>query len=576
MYKDFVVDIPGDINGITKKTIKGKRYVYYIHGRKYNPKRQNSDVYAVCIGKCLETDENKMYPNENYEVYLPECAIEAMSKAEEDEGNKRSACLRIGAYSVIKKIAHDYKLDEMAERIIGEDSGLFLDLAAYSLIEENNAGQYYPDYAFSHPLFTDDMRIYSDSKVSDFLNEVTVDQRIRFLDDWNKGRDHREKIYVSYDSSNKHCQAGDISLAEPGHEKDKQGKPVINYAIAYDRNNREPLFYEDYPGSIVDVSQLQYMIEKAKGYGYQRIGFILDRGYFSKGNIQYMDKNGYDFIIMVKGMKELMKDIVLRNNGRFEKDRRFSIRSYKVSGMTIRGRLYEGDEKERYIHIYYSEKKAAAEREQFEQKMDKIAKYLKEQEGKKVRISKELEEYFDIIYYHEGQEDECFFQARERTDVINKGIKLCGYFVIISSAHMDAGEALELYKSRDGSEKLFRGDKSYLGNKSLRVQSDESADTKIFVEFVGLTIRNRIYTYLTDEMKKDQKKLNYMTVPAAIKELEKIEMIRLANGEYKLDHAITATQKAILKAFGMSENDIAREAKAIGKTLRNSGKKKVA
>ena len=40
------------------------------------------------------------------------------------------------------------------------------------------------------------MRINSDSKVSDFLNDITVDQRITFLNEWNRHRDHREKIYI--------------------------------------------------------------------------------------------------------------------------------------------------------------------------------------------------------------------------------------------------------------------------------------------------------------------------------------------------------------------------------------------
>lgn len=104
-------------------------------------------------------------------------------------------------------------------------------------------------------------------------------------------------------------------MVEFGHPKDDQGKEIFNYSIAYDRNNREPLFYEAYPGSIVDVSQLQYTLDKAKGYGYKRIGFILDRGYFSKDNICFMDDNGYDFIIMVKGMKALVSEIVLGQRG---------------------------------------------------------------------------------------------------------------------------------------------------------------------------------------------------------------------------------------------------------------------
>ena len=86
---------------------------------------------------------------------------------------------------------------------------------------------------------------------------------------------------------------------------------------------------------------------------------------------------------------------------------------------------------------------------------------------------------------------------------------------------MDAGEVLSLYKSRDTFEKLFRGDKSYLGNSAERVYSVEFIDTKVFIEFAALIIRNRIYTRLKEEMDKNNKKLNYMTVPAALKNLKK-------------------------------------------------------
>ena len=105
---------------------------------------------------------------------------------------------------------------------------------------------------------------------------------------------------ITYDSTNKNCQAGDIEMVEFGHPKVDVGQPVFNYAVAYDIHNQEPLFYEKYPGSLNDISQLQFMLDKAFGYGYKKIGFILDRGYFSCENIQYMDKCGYSFVIMVK------------------------------------------------------------------------------------------------------------------------------------------------------------------------------------------------------------------------------------------------------------------------------------
>ena len=73
-----------------------------------------------------------------------------------------------------------------------------------------------------------------------------------------------------------------------------------------------------------------------------------------------------------------------------------------------------------------------------------------------------------------------------------------------------------------------------------------------------------------EEMKKPDKKPNYMTVPAAIKELEKIEMVRQLDNIYRLDHAVTANQKVILKAFGLDANSIKYFASELSKELKKA------
>ena len=111
---------------------------------------------------------------------------------------------------------------------------------------------------------------------------------------------------------------------------------------------------------------------------------------------------------------------------------------------------------------------------------------------------------------------------------------------------MTASEALIHYKGRDVSEKLFRADKTFIGSRSMRVQSVQALSAKIFVEFIALIVRNRIYNLLKEMMLRLETKPNYMTVPAALRELEKIEMVRRNNGQYRLDHAVTRKQKTIL------------------------------
>ena len=556
MYLDIHIPLPAS-GKLSRQRIRGVTYINYEYDRVYDKERRFNIPRRATIGK-LGAD-GLLIPNENYHKYF---------SGENLPGEKprsfRSSCLRIGSFLLIRKLSEDYGLP----RILGgffqpRDLGLFLDLAAYSLVCEDNAAQYYPDYAYWHPLFTEGMRMYSDSKVSEFLGSVTDDQSVGFLTSWNQGRDCKDRIYISYDATNKNSQAGDLSMVEFGKAKDDSRLPVFSHSIAHDVGNRVPLFYEEYPGSVVDVSQLQFMLGKAKGYGYRNVGFILDRGYFSKENIRFLDENGYSFVLMVKGMGRLVSELVLSLRGTFECSRPCDIREYKAYGITVRAKLYSDDTRERYFHIYHGTGREHAEREQVEDRMDRMAKFLKQHEGEEIGVSDTWRRYFDLHF-----DKKKFLFAREKEAVVERELTLCGYFCIVTSEEMTAREALALYKSRDDSEKLFRGDKSYLGNRTMRVYSDESTSAKLFIEFVALIIRNKIYTSLKSAVLKNERKANYMTVPAALRELEKIEMIRGGDGIYRLDHAVTATQKEILRAFGLNEEFVKAQAAELSETLR--------
>ena len=561
MYLKSLVKVPNAPGKLLRQKKADTTYVYYEIDRIYIPEKKNTRPKRVVIGKLSKKDPDMMQPNENFLRYFP-----GEDLPEEVDRAGRSSCLKIGTYMVISKLFKESGiLDVLSNYFTPKDLGLFLDLAAYSITEESNVAQYYPCYAYDHPLFTKDMRIYSDSKVSDFLSQITDDQSTGFLNDWNSGRNYREKIYISYDSTNKNCQAGDIEMIEFGHAKEDKGLPIFNYSIGFDTTNKEPLFYEQYPGSINDVSQLQYALDKAKSYGYKKIGFILDRGYFSMQNIHYMDECGYSFIIMVKGCATLVRDLINQRAGTFEKKRTNFIPEYKVYGTTIKSKLKITDQKDRYFHIYYSSSRESAEENVINSRIENMKKFLMKHVNEVKDFGPAYEKYF---YLHHDEETGAFVYPEEKTHVIDDEIAHCGYFAIITSQKMSAKEAIELYKSRDASEKLFRGDKTYLGDRSLRVYSDESAASKIFIEFVALIIRCRMYTCLKDAAKESESKQNYMNVPAAIRELEKIEMVRQLDGVYRLDHAVTATQKTILKALGINPEHVKYKAAYISDLLK--------
>lgn len=155
MYLDCEIKIPvvpGRINQIKK----GKTtYIRYVLKRTYHADKKYNVPEQKVIGKRSETSSELMIPNENFIKYFADIELPMMKK-----GSTRSSCLRVGNYFVLRKIIEEYRLPGMLEKHLGKrDTGLFLDLAAYSIISENNAAQYYPDYAYNHPLFTEGMHI---------------------------------------------------------------------------------------------------------------------------------------------------------------------------------------------------------------------------------------------------------------------------------------------------------------------------------------------------------------------------------------------------------------------------------
>lgn len=152
MYLNLTVPMPSENGKLTIKTIKGTPYVYYETGRTYDATKKYNSPKRVCIGKQCKDHPGMISPNTSFLRFFPEAAL-----PEETEDPERSSCLHVGAYLVIRKVINDYFLDRMI------------------------------------------------AKISDFLGWEMDNQRTTFLNEWNKKRDHREKIYISYDSTNKIC-----------------------------------------------------------------------------------------------------------------------------------------------------------------------------------------------------------------------------------------------------------------------------------------------------------------------------------------------------------------------------------
>ena len=575
MKGSIAVELPHSDAPITVKKLKSGIYVYRETGRKYNKSTKHTVPERVCIGKACSYDEdpsrkkNKiivhtLYPNENYVTYygaygFPECTTE------------RRSSLSVGAFIAIQHIVDEAKIIPILQESFANEKwcGLVLDFAAYEIICESNVAQQYPDYAYRHVLFTPHMEIYGDSVIGAFFQEVDEDHRQKFLNAWNQERRQGEgRIYIALDSANRHCRAGESEEVEYGNAEDRDhNTPIISKGVAYDCNNREPLFYDSYPGSIVDIFMIKHMADKARDYSYHDIGFILDRGYFSRGILSYMDEHGYPFIITAKGNAKFLHHLVDKAMGRFERNRNLYIPRFNVYGMTIRDYLFSENTEDstRYIHVYFNEMEAARERLRLEQHLYLWEKQLEKCLGKSVSGNnlKSFGTYFALNF----DETHRLTSFEAKNDVIEDTKLYMGYSVIVTSEMMSAEKALHLYKSWDHSEELFMADESFWGNSCFRAQVQESMETQEWIGFIADIIRSRLYTKLFDAQEGTDTNLNLMTVPQAISELEKYEISKQLRGTYHIDHPMTANQKAIFNAFGMTDAQVTKAANELGKML---------
>ncbi len=542
LRKDIVVKRP---EGTKIYRQRNCVYVYYVTDSEYKKDKQYVVEKRVCIGKMI--DDEDMNPNDNFFQYFE------LDGGIDEEPPCFSDAVQVGAPALIFKVMEDLKISELLNSIHGEqDAALIKDLVSYMIIRGTSTMQHYSNFVWNH--LTESEKMWDDSKISEFLkNQIDYAQTELFVSKWNEIQPEHSGIYISYDSTNMNTKAEGVEMAEYGHAKEDSSVPQVNISYAVNHSDSTPLFYEMYPGSIIDNTQCTHMVDRAREYGYKNVGLILDRGYFSAGNIRYFDQMGYDFLMMVKNnsglVAEKIKDAMLP----LLTKAKYYQPEHDVYAMTKTGTL--GDEMTvRYFHIYYDNVRASMERNEYLKQMQKKEEHLQKKVDEKIRRKEDLrtyEKHFKLQYDSNG-----YLQSYKRNEnEIQKEIDRLGFFVIVTSKEMTASEALDIYRKRDSVEKVFRMLKTGLEYDTFRVHSQNSLESKTYVMSIASIVRNYIFQGLKELKGKEKDKKNY-TVPAAIGELEKVSIVKNSKDVYIRRYGLTAKQKKIYTQFGITESYI--------------------
>lgn len=537
----------------------GIKYVLHVIDSTYNKDKKYNSEKRVIIGKMI--DENTMIPNDNFSKFYNMSDVIL-----EETDNTKSRYLNLGATVTFEKIVKKNHLLELLGDCFPDDedntgyAAKIFDLASYFLITEDSVAQNFESYAKRHSLLSD---LKDDSDISKFYKTLKIStQSELFYKKWIQENLDGGRIFVNYDSTNfpNYSNNEGVELADFGKAKVFEQEKQINVAYAIQQISGTPLVSEIYNGSINDVSQMKYFLNKLRSFGLKGVNLVIDRGYFSKQNLEEISKVFSGFLICSKTSNLAVANMISRVENEIKRIDNY-ISNKKLYAITKTAKLFKDDLNgmEKFFHIYWNEQQFVNEKTAFYEDLTS----LKEKILNLHTLPEELSNNSNLQYFNITKDEKNNIKAINfNQNLIAETINTFGYFCLISSMELTALEALNIYEKRNNIEKIFTAIKSHLGGNVARVHSDSAIKAKFFVVFIATIIRNEIFNSLSSLRSRNNKDF---TVPQTISQLEEIIACKLPNKSYAVLDGPTKRQNEILKALNVTMKEIFNECTYINK-----------
>lgn len=496
-----------------KKTIHGKPYLYRItpyYDRESKQIRQRSEyIGPLKNGKLVQ---------------------------------KTAVTYTYGDLLPVMKAVRDLNLESILQRTVGDHSMTVMIMAmnrvirpeAMDLIEE-----WYEDSYISRIHDTN----LSSASLSRVMNAVgSMNPNYSFLKEILHVTGKSGAMYYDLTSFSSHAR--NMDFLEYGYSRSDSDLPQINVSLVESRSTGIPVFYDIYPGSVVDVTTVKNTVEVLRSAGLRDITFIMDRGMFSSSNIEYLIESNMDFIMPASYTVNEVGRLALLSRRTIEKGGNM----IRISGEILfaqRRKLRLG-QSDVNAWVYYDPDRDKRERISFysalQERIERISsRSVRKWERPREVCEEIMGQYVRFISWkYDGS-----FHVNVRDNAVSQRVNRCGITIITFTGDHDAPYVLSEYRKRDSVEKLFLSSKTFTGGEPLRVHSMETLKGHMFVNLIALAIRSHILADM--RLSGLQKKYS---VEKMLLELHKLRKVILQDGK-DITTEITRKQKEILGAFNI-------------------------
>lgn len=492
-----------------EQNIKGTYYVYEITSYWDKIKKQSRQK-RICLGKKDEST-GELIPSK--------------------KTDKPNICKDYGIYYFLNSISNSVGLTDILKKTFPDKWEEMLTCAFFEVSERKPL---YLCEQWSDSTQTPLGKVFTSQRISELLQSISDNERMDFFQAWGDYRAEQE--YLAFDITSVSSYSKMIEMIEYGYNRDKEDLPQINIGMLFGETSCLPIFYNFYPGSIRDVSTLSNMIKFTRYLKINKIKFVMDKGFYSKKNIDEMLGKYFKFIIAVPFSSDYAKELV----DSFRDNANSFVNSIMISDEIVHSQtqLLSWDKKRIYAHIYYNEQKYLDAKEELIKNVLVLEQELKTK-STQTTIESSYSKYLTIHKSKNG----IIIHRNEKE--INESLKYKGYLVIISNDIKDASEALLIYRTKDSVEKAFNNLKNELDLVRLRVHSDVAMKGRLFIGFIALILQSYI-----DKKMKESGLYKKFTQEELMYELKKLKCIEFSSRK-KILTEVSKTQKKLLEIFNI-------------------------
>lgn len=417
-----------------------------------------------------------------------------------------------------------------------------LSIAYYLILEDKNPLYRFPKWSaiHKHPF---EKNIPS-QRSSDIFSSITEDAKNHFFSLQAKRR--LEEEFWAYDTTSISSYSECLKQAKYGVNKEDDKLPQLNLALVFGETSNLPFYYRKLAGNISDVTAVENLIKDMEFLGIIKPKLVMDRGFYSKKNIDDLYINHYKFLTSSKISLAYVQKELAAVRETIKNFNNYSEKYDLYSETKIINWEYEGKSKAKpiikrrlYMHFYFNAQKALEEEKALNSRLSRLKSEIETGE-KQEKNESQYVKYFDITTNINK-----VTKATLKQEVFEETKKNYGYFVLLTNEIKDSTKAIEIYRNKDVVEKAFGDLKERLDFRRPGVSSNQNLDGKIFVEFIALIF----LSYLKKKMQ-DNNLFKKYTLSQILDELDVIESYENPNMKTHFSE-VTKNQSFLYENFGV-------------------------